>query len=341
MTAYIVLRSGQVRTVTSEEEQAMSEIPQTQLGTTGIPVSRFILGAGNFGGVAMVTGPGIGLDEEQSGALIDHALGLGITVVDSADIYCQGESERIVGAWHERHPDSNLVITTKTGFTKDGPNLKPERLRSQIERSRKILGRIDLFLAHTVDPDTPWSDSLPVLSDAVDQGLIRAYGLSNVTERNLSSALETADRLGIRRPQLIQNRYSLIARGDDEGVLPLVRAEAISYTPYSPLAAGLLAGRYLNGEGAEQGIRLSTQVPTKDAMEDQALVEKIRRFNDAAKQNGLAPAALALAWLLSRPGVTAPIVGVSKPHHWDPITASVRVAWTHRLEETAEEAFAG
>jgi 1-deoxyxylulose-5-phosphate synthase len=319
----------------------MSEIPQTTLGTTDISVSRFILGAGNFGGSAMATGPGIGLDEEQSGALIDRALELGINVVDTADVYCKGASERMVGAWHARHADSDLLVTTKTGFTKDGPNLKPERLRDQIEKSRKILGRVDLFLPHTVDPNTPWSDSLPVLSDAVDQGLIRAYGLSNVTEEGLSSALETADRLGIRRPQLIQNRYSLIVRGDDNGVLPIVRAESISYTPYSPLSAGLLAGRYIDGEEAGHGSRLSTQVPAKGALEDQALVEKVRRFNAAAQRNGLAPAALAFAWLLNRPGVTAPIVGVSKPHHWDPVIASVKVAWTDSLAEAVEEAFAG
>jgi aryl-alcohol dehydrogenase-like predicted oxidoreductase len=319
----------------------MSEIPHTRLGTTEIPISRFILGAGNFGDSAMVTGPGIGLNEEQSGALIDRSLELGVTVLDSADVYCGGASERIIGAWHERHPDSGVVITTKTGFTKDGPNLKPDRLRSQIDKSRKILGRIDLFLPHTVDPNTPWSESLPVLSDAVDQGIIRAYGLSNVTERDLSSALETADSLGIRRPQLIQNRYSLIARDDDEGVLPIARAESISFTPYSPLAAGLLAGRYLNGEEAGHGSRLSTQAPTKGAIGDQALVDKVRRFNNAARQNGLDPAVLALAWLLNRPGVTAPIVGVSKPHHWDAITASVNVPWNHSLAEAVEEAFAG
>ena len=318
----------------------MSEIPQTQLGSTGISISRFILGTGNFGGSATVTGPGIGLDEEQSGALIDRSLELGVSVLDSADIYCGGASERMIGAWHARHPDAAVVITTKTGFTKDGPNLKPDRLRFQIDKSRKILGRIDLFLPHTVDPNTPWSESLPVLSDAVDQGLIRAYGLSNVTEQDLSSALEAADSLGIRRPQLIQNRYSLIARGDDEGVLPVARAESISYTPYSPLAAGLLAGRYLHGEEAEHGSRLSTQAPTMGAMEDQALVDKVGRFNNAAQQNGLAPAVLALAWLLSRPGVTAPVVGVSKPHHWDAITASVNVPWTRSLAEAVEEAFA-
>jgi aryl-alcohol dehydrogenase-like predicted oxidoreductase len=324
----------------SEKEKVMSVIPHTQLGATGISISRFILGAGVFGGVAMMTGPGIGLNEEEGGALIDHALELGITAVDTADIYSGGASERIIGAWHARHPGAGLVIETKTGMTKDGPNLKPDRLRSQLDKACKILGRVDLFLLHGVDRDTPWSESLPVLSDAVDQGVIRAYGLSNVTEQDLSSALETADSLGIRRPQLIQNRYSLIARDDDDGVLPIARAESISYTPYSPLAAGLLAGRYLNGEEAEHGSRLSTQAPTKGALEDQALVDKVRRFNNAAQQNELTPAALALAWLLNRPGVTAPIVGVSKPHHWDAITASVKVPWTRSLAEAVEEAFA-
>ena len=148
----------------------MSAIPHTQLGATGISVSRFILGTGVFGGVATMTGPRIGLDEEESGALIDRALELGITAVDTADVYTGGASERIIGAWHARHPDADLVIETKTGMTKDGPNLKPDRLRSQIDKSRKILGRIDLFLPHTVDPDTPWSESLPVLSDAVLEG---------------------------------------------------------------------------------------------------------------------------------------------------------------------------
>jgi 1-deoxyxylulose-5-phosphate synthase len=318
----------------------MSEIPHTRLGTTDISVSRFILGAGVFGGVAMLTGPGIGLNEEESGALIDRALELGITAVDSADIYCGGESERIIGAWLARHPDTGLVIQTKTGMTKDGPNLKPDRVRSQLDKALKTLGRIDLFLPHGVDRDTPWAESLPVLSDAVDQGLIRAYGLSNVTEQDLSSALETADGLGIRRPQVVQNRYSLIARGDDSGVLPIARAESISYTPYSPLAAGLLAGRYLNGEQARHGSRLSTQAPAKGALEDRALVDKVRRFNNAARRSGLTPAALALAWLLNQPGVTAPIVGVSKPHHWDAVTASVKVVWTRSLAEAVEEAFA-
>jgi aryl-alcohol dehydrogenase-like predicted oxidoreductase len=318
----------------------MTAIPRIQLGRSDILVSRFILGAGGIGGVATVTGPGIGLDEEQGGALVDHALEVGINVIDTADVYAGGASERILGGWRARHLEADLLIETKAGMTPNGPDLSPGYLRGKLDRARKILGRVDLFLPHAVDPDTPWSESLPVLSEAVDQGLIRAYGLSNVTEADLAGALETADRLGLRRPQLIQNRYSLIARDDDAGVLPLARAESIGYTPYSPLAAGLLAGRYSDGEQPGHGSRLSTQAPTLKALTGRDVQEKVRRFNQVAQRSGLAPAALALAWLLNQPGVTAPIVGPSKPSHWDAITASLTVPWTSNLDQAVQEAFA-
>ena len=191
-----------------------------------------------------------------------------------------------------------------------------------------------------MDPNTDWSESLPVFSDAIDRGVILGYGLSNVSEQDLSGALETADRLRLRRPSVIQNRYSLIARQDDDGVLPLARGESLAYTPYSPLAAGLLAGRYSKDPEAQHGSRLSTQRPTLEAIEDPQTLRKIRRFDAVAEQHDVAPAALALGWLLNRSGVTAPIVGVSKPAHWDAIVASTELAWTDELAEAVEEAFA-
>jgi 1-deoxyxylulose-5-phosphate synthase len=251
---------------TPQEDHHMTKIASIELGTTGIGISRFILGAGVMGGVATVTGPGIGLDDDGSFAVVEKAIELGINVVDTADIYTGGESERILGRWVANHDQAPILIQTKTGVTADGPNLAPDRLRRQLEKSRETLGRVDLFLAHAVDPNTDWSESLPVFSDAVDRGVILAYGLSNVSEQDLTSALETADRMSLRRPSVIQNRYSLIARQDDDGVLPLARAEALAYTPYSPLAAGLLAGRYSKDPEAQHGSRLSTQGPTLEAI---------------------------------------------------------------------------
>jgi aryl-alcohol dehydrogenase-like predicted oxidoreductase len=146
--------------------------------------------------------------------------------------------------------------------------------------------------------------------------------------------------MSLRRPSVIQNRYSLIARQDDDGVLPLARGESLAYTPYSPLAAGLLAGRYSKVPDAQHGSRLSTQLPTLEAIEDPHTLQKIRRFDAVARQHDVAPAALALGWLLNRPGVTAPIVGVSKPPHWDAIIASTELEWTDELAQALEEAFA-
>ena len=318
----------------------MTELPRTTLGSTTISIARFIFGAGGLGGIAGETGAGIGASDEEARLLLDHALDIGIDLIDTADIYAKGASERILGRWLAAESRPDVLVQTKTGYTADGPNLSPRRLRDQLEHSRKILGRVDLFLPHTVDPDTPWADSLPVLSEAVDAGTIRAYGLSNVTEPDLIKAIETADRLGIRRPSLIQNQYSLIARTDDGGVLPIVRSESMGYTPYSPLATGLLTGRYSNGEQPAHGSRASIASRAAAQLNDDQIMARIRRFDRVARDSGSTSAALALAWLLNHPGVTAPIIGPSKPAQWDAITDAATIAWTDSLAQAVDEAFA-
>jgi aryl-alcohol dehydrogenase-like predicted oxidoreductase len=319
----------------------MITLPRTELGKTGLSISRFILGTGALGGMAATTGPGIGLDEEASADLLSHAGNVGINMLDTSDIYALGESERILGGWLAQNPDADFLVQTKTGVTPNGPDLSPDRVRAQLEQSRRTLGRVDLFLAHAVDPNTEWSASLPVFSEAVEQGLITAYGVSNVTERDLIDALQTADRLSIHRPALVQNRYSLLARDDDAGVLALARDQSLGYTPYSPLAAGLLAGRYSKGERPAAGSRLSTQQPTLGVLDDPTTRERIGRFEQLAASRDVTPAALAFAWLLNRPGVTAPIVGVTKPSQWDSVVASVDVPWSEGLARSVDEIFPG
>jgi aryl-alcohol dehydrogenase-like predicted oxidoreductase len=316
-------------------------LPRVELGTTGLAISRFILGTGALGGMAAVTGPGIGLDESASADLLTEARDLGITLLDTSDIYARGESERILGRWLAQNPDSGFLVQTKTGITPDGPDLSPGRIRAQLDRARQTLGRIDLFLAHTVDPGTPWSESLPVFSQAVDDGEVTAYGVSNVTEADLSEVLETADRLSLRRPSIVQNRYSLLSRDDDAGVLPLARSESLAYTPYSPLAAGLLAGRYTQGEAPAHGSRISTQQPALGVLDDAATHDRIGRFTALAEQTGVTAAALAFAWLLHQPGVTAPIVGVTRSSHWDAVTESRGVPWSEDLGRSVDEIFPG
>ena len=302
-------------------------------------IGRFVLGAGGIGGIAGATGPGLGLSDSEGLALLDRAVEEGFKVLDTADVYTGGNSERVVGTWNRTHPDAGIFIQTKTGITPDGPDLSPDRVARQLERSIAVLGRVDLYLAHAVDPNTPWAESLPVFSRAVENGTIRAYGLSNVDGKALASALETADRLVLVRPELIQNQYSLLARGDDEEVLPLVQSEGLAYTPFSPLANGLLAGRYSNGERPAPGSRASVASRSARLLDDPATVAKLRQFDRVAEGQGVSPAGLALAWLLNHPAVTAPIVSVSKESQWQGIHEASTLKWTDALGELLDDVF--
>ncbi|GAA4170651.1 aldo/keto reductase [Gryllotalpicola koreensis] len=289
---------------------------------------RFLLGTGGVGGIAGATGPGIGLPESDGLALIDRAVAEGVKILDSADIYAGGESERIVGVWNRAHAGSEVLIQTKTGIAPNGPDLSPERVARQLQHSLDVIGRVDLYLAHRVDQATPWEQSLPVFSDAVERGTIRAYGLSNVDGPSLAAALETADRLGLARPEVVQNQYSLLAREDDAEVLPIARSEGLAYTPFSPLANGLLAGRYSNGERPRPGDRASVASAAAPFLDDADAMRKVRAFDELAAAHGVSQAGLAMAWLFNHPVVTAPIVGPSKEHHWAGIHEGLSFAWT-------------
>lgn len=298
-----------------------------------------LLGTGNFGGIAGTVGLGVGLDAQQADAIMEHAIGVGITVLDTADIYAQGASERIVGDWVRAHPDANVLIQTKTGNTATGPDLSAERIAQQLQRSIKTLGRVDLFLAHRVDPNTPWETSLPVFSQAVEEGTIRAYGVSNVSAEDLADVLGTVDRLGLARPVLVQNEYSLLARGDDAELLPIVEAEGLLYTPFSPLANGLLTGRYSNGERPGHGARASVASRSASFLDDHATVARLRTLDALAAGHGVSSTTLALAWVLNRPLVAAPIISVSRPEQWPAAWAATQFAWSSKLDEALDDIF--
>ncbi|SEG68201.1 Predicted oxidoreductase [Actinacidiphila yanglinensis] len=302
-------------------------------------LGRFVLGTGIIGGVATQTGPGLGLSDSEGIDLIDRAVAEGFRVIDTADVYTGGNSERVVGVWNKAQPDSGMLIQSKTGFTSSGPDLSPERVARQLQHSVDTLGRVDLYFAHTVDPNTPWSESLPVFSSAVESGRIRAYGLSNVDRPALESALEAADRLGLVRPELIQNSYSLIVRGDDLSVLPIARAEGLAYTAYSPLANGILAGRYSRGEQPEKGSRASTGRRTDEFLGDPGLMKRVEAFDRLAAEQGVTPAGLALAWLANHPQVAAPVIGVSKESQWQGIHEALGLQWTPELSARLDELF--
>lgn len=306
---------------------------QAQLG-------RFLLGTGGIGGIAVATGPGIGLSEKDGLRLIDRAVGEGFRVLDTADIYTGGTSERVVGTWNRAHAGTDVLTQTKTGITADGVDLNPERVQRQLDHSVAVLGHVDLYVAHQVDPETPWADSLPVFSKAVENGTIRAYGLSNVDAAQLTDALDTADRLGLARPEIIQNSYSLLVRHDDRDVLPIAAAEQIAYEAYSPLATGVLAGRYSNGERPAVGSRASIASKADSYLSDPDLMARVREFDQLAARTGVSSAGLALAWLVNHPTVTAPIVGPSRDSQWQAIHEATQLDWSSDLADALDTLFA-
>lgn len=301
---------------------------------------KFLLGTGNMGGVALTTGPGIGLSDDDSLALIDQAISEGVTILDTADIYADGNSERIVGVWNKQHSDTDLLIQSKTGVTHNGPDLSAHRVARQLDHSIETIGRVDLYIAHAVDPRTPWAESLPVFSSAVRDGRIRAYGLSNVTEAALTAALETADSLDLVRPEIIQNAYSLLAREDEAAVLPIAKSEGLAYTPFSPLAYGILAGRYSRGERPTAGSsRASTGPRALGFLDNAELMNRVQQFDQIAAARGVSPAGLALAWLMNRPLVTASIIGISRPSQWQGVHEAIKLAWSDDIAGELDDLF--
>jgi aryl-alcohol dehydrogenase-like predicted oxidoreductase len=306
------------------------------LGKTGIEVSEFFYGAGSIGGVGSSTATlAAGLTPEQGIERLNEAVEFGINVIDTADAYAGGESERTVGRWLSERPQPGTLISTKVGLISnpDGSravSLAPEHVERQLRQSLERLGHIDLYLAHAPDAGTPPEQSLGAFSGAQDEGKIRAFGVSNVTPAILEELLAVADREGLHRPQWVQNRMNLLARDDEQELLPLVESEGLGYTPFSPLAGGVLSDRYLDGAEAEPGSRIAVagHLYYKGFHTPENL-EKVASLREMANERGVSVSALALAWLRDHQAVTAPIVSPSKPAQWD----AVREATETRLSE--------
>lgn len=306
------------------------------LGNTGIQVTEFFYGAGSIGGIGTSTATRkAGLTPEQGIERLDEAVELGINVIDTADAYGGGESERTVGRWVAKGPPPGTLISTKVGLISnpDGSravSLAKEHVERQLAQSIERLGHVDFYLAHAPDANTSPEESLGTFSTAQDEGKIRAFGVSNVTAEILEQLLAVADREGLHRPGWVQNRMNLLARDDERDLLPLVIAEGLGYTPFSPLAGGVLSDRYLDGAEAEPGSRIAVAGDLYyKGFHTPENLERVAALSDVANERGVSVSALALAWLRDHPAVTAPIVSPSKPAQWE----AVREATTAKLSE--------
>jgi aryl-alcohol dehydrogenase-like predicted oxidoreductase len=298
------------------------------LGRSGVDVSRLVLGCGNFGGIGSAPAFfGAGETEGEAHAILDAAWEAGITTLDTADAYGGGSSETYIGNWlRSKGPEvrERVVLTTKTfNPTSEGGDsgLAPARIRRQIESSLGRLGveAVDLYLPHDMDPAVPVAETIGAFEELRAEGTIRAYGGSNVD----AAWVEEALRHG--RPEWVQNAYSLLERGDDDGVLPVVEREGLGYTPFSPLAGGWLTGKYRRGEEPPAGSRMTLRPEPYEHLRDERVFDALEAFEERARERATSPAALAIAWLLGHPQVTAVVIGPRSPEQLRPALDALRL----------------
>lgn len=302
-----------------------------QLGASGVDVSRLMLGCGNFGGVG--SAPeffGQGESDDEALVIMDGAWELGMTTFDTADAYGGGRSELAIGKWiasRGQRPE----ITTKTFNPMDAGadrGLSRARMTRQLESSLDRLGvdHVDLYLAHDFDPDTPLAETVDTLEGLQQIGLIRAWGVSNFDAAQLRAVFEFG------RPAVVQNSYSLLARSDEEEVIELCTQLGISYTPFGPLAGGLLSGKYRSGEAPPAGSRLATRPTPYEHLLSEELFTSLDRFAAAATDRGVRSTTLAIAWLLAQPAVSAVVIGPRRIEHLEPAVSALDV---HLSEDEA------
>jgi aryl-alcohol dehydrogenase-like predicted oxidoreductase len=313
-------------------------VEYTRLGASGLQVSRICLGMMSFGDPARGNHPW-SLPEEDSRRLIEKAIAAGITFFDTANVYSDGSSEEITGRAIRDFADrDDVVLATKVhGRMRPGPNgagLSRKAILRELEDSLRRLGTeyVDLYQIHRWDPHTPIEETLEALDSAVRSGKVRYLGASSMWAWQFSKALYLAGEHGWHRFVSMQDHYNLLNREEEREMHPLCADQGIGVIPWSPLARGKLTRDWdasTDRSGTDEfGKRLY------DEASDRAIVERVA---EVAAQRGVPRAQVALAWVLSKPVVTAPIVGITKDAHLDDAVAAVDLQLTDeevaRLEE--------
>jgi aryl-alcohol dehydrogenase (NADP+) len=288
------------------------------LGKTGLKVSRICLGTMSYGSSQWRDWV---LDEEESRPFIRRALELGINFFDTADMYSLGKSEEVVGrALRDFACREEVVIATKVYFPMgDKPNqsgLSRKHIMDSIDGSLKRLGTdyVDLYQIHRWDSQTPIEETMEALNDVLRAGKARYIGASSMFAWQFYKALHTADLNGWTRFVSMQNHYNLVYREEEREMIPLCMEEGVGITPWSPLARGFLAGnRRVKGEG--NTTRAKSDQFAHRLYYQSSDFEVVDRTIQMAEKKEVKPVQIALAWLLQKPGVTAPIIGATNIHH--------------------------
>jgi aryl-alcohol dehydrogenase-like predicted oxidoreductase len=281
------------------------------------------LGCGNFGGIG--SSPeffGRGIAHDEAFAIMDRAWGSSLHWFDTGDAYGGGASEAWIGEW-SRERGVRPTITTKvfhsTAGTPGDTGLASDRIRRQLAGSLDRLGvdRVDLYLAHEPDPDTPLEETVTTFEALREEGLIGAWGLSNYDAHGIR------DALALGSPVLVQNSFSLLDRGDEADVLPLCHEEGIRYVPFGPLAGGWLTGKYRRGESFPEGSRMTQRPGPYERYDDDRVFDALDRLRSEAEEREVEMAALAFAWALAR--CDGAVCGPNRATQLDPILAATEL----------------
>jgi len=293
------------------------------LGHTGLKVSRITLGCMSYGAPSRGR-QSWSIDHDGAVPFFRQALDAGINFFDTANVYSDGTSEEITGAvLLSMVPREEVVIATKVnGRMNPGANgmgLSRKSILAEIDNSLRRLGTdyVDLYQIHRWDPETPIEETMEALHDVVRAGKVRYIGASSMYSWQFAQALYVADLNGWTRFVSMQNYYNLLYREEEREMLPLCDDQGIGVIPWSPLARGRLTrpweSQTTRSQSDEFGATLYSEI-------DKPIVDAVVRI---AAQRGVAPAQIALAWVLANPVVTSPIVGATKPHHLDDALAAL------------------
>lgn len=313
-----------------------------RLGKTGLKVSRICLGCMSYGDPEWRDWV---LPEDDARPFFERALELGINFFDTADMYSRGVSEEVTGrALNDLARRDEIVLATKVYFPLgDDPNgrgLSRKHILSSIDASLQRLGTdyVDLYQIHRWDDETPIEETLEALHDVVRAGKARYVGASSMFAWQLTKSLYLADLHGWTRFVSMQNHYNLVYREEEREMIPLCREEGLGLIPWSPLARGFLAGNRTRDEAHPTKRSKNDDYADRMYYQDYDF-EVVDRVVELAAAKDVSAAQVALAWLLHRPGVTAPIVGATKMEHLEEAVGALKVDLTDEDMRTLEEPY--
>ncbi|KHD86109.1 hypothetical protein NG54_04975 [Heyndrickxia ginsengihumi] len=313
-----------------------------KLGNTGLDISRLCLGCMSFGVLERGNHQWV-LDEEKSRPIIKKALELGINIFDTANVYSDGTSEEIVGrALKDFARRDEIVIATKVhGRMHEGPNgagLSRKAIMSEIDHSLKRLGTdyVDLYQIHRWDYHTPIEETMEALHDVVKAGKARYIGASSMYAWQFLKALHIAEKNGWTRFVSMQNYLNLLYREEEREMIPLCKEEKIGLIPWSPLARGRLTRDWEETSTRSELDEFGKYLYKSTAEADRRVVEKVA---EVAGKRGVPRAQIALAWVLQKPPVSAPIIGATKMQHLEDAVGALSIQLTSEEIAMIEEPY--